>query len=723
MQLLAISARGTEEVVERELTALGAEQVQRERGLVRFEGTLELGYRVVMFARSPSRVLLPIARFGTGDPDALYASIRALAWNDHLGPSDTLAVECVLASDVAGHSRYLVQRTKDAICDYFRAKHGVRPSVDRVSPHVRVHVHVGAGETGVSLDLSGGALHRRGYRSADAADGARPEAPLKETLAAALLLMARWDEHAARGEPLVDLLCGSGTFAIEGALIARDIAPGLLRAERNALSLPGWRGHDAKAFARVLAEARERAQKGRERKIRIVGYDRSAQAIALARKLAGRAAVLDSLQLEVRALDHASAPDGPAGLVLANPPYGERLGDPTELVPLYEQLGDALRRRFIGYSAFVLTGSRLLAKQLGLRAARKIPIWNGPIECRLLELPIASEAPRAEHAPGFRKPSAEAGAFENRLRKNLRSTASWAEREQIECYRLYDADLPEYNVAIDIYGSGDSRHAVLQEYAAPRSIDPEVATRRLRDVRLLLPELLGIDAARVILKVRKRQTQGGQYERRGDSVRLAVREGELSFWVELEGHLDTGLFGDHRVVRKLVAREAEGKSLLNLFAYTCSASVAAAKRGAQTTSVDLSGRYLAWGKENLARNELALTGHRFVQEDALSFLRRDRARYRVVLANPPSYSRSHRMQSDFDVQRDHAELLLAAAARLEPEGVLFFSTHARGFSLAEGLEGRLARDGLVVHEISARAVPKDFARSPFRAYRIGRSRG
>jgi 23S rRNA (guanine2445-N2)-methyltransferase / 23S rRNA (guanine2069-N7)-methyltransferase len=711
MRFTAVTARGTEEVLAGELNALGAVQVEHGRGHLAFEGELSIGYRACMFARSASRILMPIARFEAGgneaDPEALYDGIYSIDWLAHIAPNGTLAVECVAANGVAGHTRFLAQKTKDAICDQLRARKGERPSVDRDRPDVRVHVHLGTSEATISIDLSGEAMHRRSYRTTSTA------APLKENLAAALLIMAGWPERAARREPLIDPLCGSGTFLIEAALIAGDIAPGLLREHHGMLR---WRGHDSQAWDVIEREAKERARSRRDAMPEIAGFDRSDSAVRAARDAALRAKVGDYVRVELQALEGAAPGGRPPGLLITNPPYGERLGTEGELIPLYEQLGDVLKQRFTGWNAFVLTGSPILAKSIGLRPARRTPIWNGPIECRLLEFPIASTPAQPGTVPRWRKPSEESSAFGNRLRKNKKSFASWAAREGIECYRVYDADIPEFNVAIDLYGS----HAVVQEYAAPPSVDPKLAARRLRDVLLVTAEVLELPKEAITLKVRKRQTDGGQYGRQeGTTARQVVKEAGLKLAVSFDDHLDTGLFLDHRQLRALAAEAAQGRSFLNLFAYTCTAGVYAAHAGAtSTTNVDLSSTYLEWGHANYALNAIdtgASRVHRFVQADCLQFLAHSRERFGVIFLNPPSYSRSHRMQGDFVIQRDHAALIRAAAERLEPSGVLFFSTHAQRFELDPTLS-----EALAVEDIHARTVPKDFERSPHAAFRIQR---
>ena len=710
MRLTAVVARGVEVVLARELSALGAASPVPGRGVVTFEGELELAYRACLWLRTASRVLMPLARFGTGNAEAHYSGVRTVPWHEHLAQDGTLAVDCAAGAEVDVHTRFLAQKTKDAICDQLRERTGTRPDVDREQPDVRVHVHVGGEHTTVSLDLGGGALHRRNYRPRETA------APLKETLAAALLLLARWDERAARGEPLFDPLCGSGTIPIEGALIAGDVAPGLHRRHHGTT---GWRGHDAGLWQRLWKEAEQRARDGSAKVPPIFGCDASGDALDTAREAARRAGVSAQLKLERAALAEATAPEGvPPGIVVTNPPYGERLGNASELLPLYEQLGDTFRRRFPGWTAYLLTASPVLAKHVGLRASERHPLYNGALECRLLAYPIDAQAVQGDKPPGWRKPSAEASAFANRLRKNLKTTGKWAEQRKLECYRLYDADVPEYNVAVDRYGP----RVVVQEYAPPRSIDASTAMRRLRDALLVVSEVLEVPRDEVVLKVRRRQVQGGQYERFGaeqeDALPLVVNEQGLRFEVDLGQHIDTGLFPEQRQRRARLAQEAAGKACLNLFAYTCAASVYCAHAGARSvTSVDLSASYLAWGRRNFALNGLDAdpARFRFVQEDCGAFLAQARDRYDLVYLNPPSYSRSHRMREDFEIKRDHPQLIADALRVLAPGGKLYFATHARGFELAAQV-----RERAQVEDLSARLLPRDYARSPFQVFALSR---
>ncbi len=697
VRFFATASRGTEEVLAAELRDIGIPAVEERRGGVEFGGRLEHAYRACLWSRVASRVLLPLASFEVDGPEALYEGVHAIDWTRHVGPERTLAVDAAGGESPAGPSHYVALKTKDAIVDRVREAEGARPDVDTARPDLRINVHLAAARVTVSLDLAGGSLHRRGIGRLAAA------APLKENLAAAILWIAGWPERSTR-EPLFDPMCGSGTILLEAAWMALDMAPGL---ERGRIGAEGWRGHDGALWRRLLAEARDRRDAARGRDVRIAGADASRAAIRITRANLKRAGISPSPGVELRELRDVGPPWPAAGLVVTNPPYGARLGEAGELGPLYELLGDVLRRRFPGWTGWVLSGNPALARRIGLRPASRHVLHNGPIECRLLEIPIAATPVAGERGPAWRRPSEKASAFARRLLANKRRIEEWARREGLTCYRLYDSDLPEYNLSVDWYGGA----VRIEEREPPRKVASEVAARHLRDALGVVPEVLDVDPGEVVLRVRVRRREGEQYERRGDRRRFReVREGDLRFLVNLWDYLDTGLFLDDRLLRRLVRERASGGDFLNLFAYTCAASVAAAAGGARsTTSVDLSGAYLAWGRKNLALNGFRGSAYRFVRADVLRWLSRggDGRRYRTILLAPPTYSTSKAMEEDLDVQRDHGRLLAGSARLLAPDGEILFSTSRKHLVLDEGI-----LSGLFAREITADITPPDFSRRP-----------
>jgi 23S rRNA (guanine2445-N2)-methyltransferase / 23S rRNA (guanine2069-N7)-methyltransferase len=702
LRFFATCPLGLEPLLAEELRGVGAAEVKETRAGVAFAGDLALGYRACLWSRLASRILLQLATFDAPSPEALYDGVRKINWARHLDTDGTLAVDANVWDSAITHSRYAALKIKDAIVDQFRESTGQRPSVDTARPDVRVNLHLDRNVATLSLDLAGESLHRRGYRTEAG------EAPIKENLAAAILLRAGWQKVATDGGTLVDLMCGSGTFLIEAALIAADIAPGLLRPYFGFLR---WKRHDASAWEALLAEARTRRDAGLSRLAPIRGYDADARVVRTARDNVQRAGLQGHIVVAQRELQACTPEPTAPGLVIVNPPYGERLGESPELPALYRELGTQLKKNFPGWRAAVFTGNPDLGKAIGIRAHRMHTLWNGAIECRLLHFEVAEQwfmRSRGE-LPAPEKLSAGAEMFANRLRKNLKHFGRWARRQEISCFRLYDADLHEYNLAVDVYDS-DKRYVHVQEYEAPETIDPKKARERLAEALAVIPEVVEIPREQIFFKLRRRQKGGAQYEKlAGTGEFHEVREGPCRLLVNFTDYLDTGLFLDHRATRAMLGELAKGKRFLNLFCYTASATVHAGLGGAgSTTSVDMSNTYLDWAERNLALNGLAGRGHELIQADVLQWLKASRGRrYGLIFLDPPTFSRSKRMEDTLDVQRDHLELIHDAARLLDPDGLLIFSTNLRRF--------RLDREGLAdltVEDITHRTIPEDFKRNP-----------
>lgn len=501
-------------------------------------------------------------------------------------------------------------------------------------------------------------------------------------------------------------------------MMAADIAPNLKR-ERWGFS--NWQGHVPAIWKKLHEEAQARADAGLARPpLWIRGYEADPRLIQPGRNNIERAGLSDWVKIYQGELaTFEPRPDqNQKGLVISNPPYGERLGDEASLLYLYQNLGERLRQSCLNWEAAVFTGAPELGKRMGLRSHKQYAFWNGALPCKLLLIKVlpdqfvtgsrrqdAAAEPQAGAAPVVEQARLSEGGqmFANRLQKNLKQLGKWAKREGVQCYRLYDADMPEYALAIDLYG--DWVH--VQEYAAPRSIDPEKAQGRLLDALAAIPQALGIDQSRVVVKRRERQSGTRQYERQATQGQfMEVSEGGVKLLVNLTDYLDTGLFLDHRAMRLRIQREAAGKRFLNLFCYTATASVHAAKGGARsTTSVDLSRTYLDWARRNLSLNGFS-DKQKLEQGDVMAWLAEDRGEYELIFIDPPTFSNSKRMEGVFDVQRDHVQLLDLAMARLAPGGVLYFSNNFRKFQLDESLDQRYQ-----VSEISAETIDPDFARN------------
>jgi len=788
-EFLVSSPRGLSDLLARELTGFGAADARERATGVSFSGSLETAYRACLWSRVANRVFLEVARFEVADAEQFYAALRRVDWSAHLGHAPRATAAPTLACDFSGqhptitHTHFGALKLKDAIVDSLRDSCGWRPSIELDRPSVRVHAHANGNQVVVSLDLSGESLHRRGYR------GAAGEAPLKENVAAGVLLRSGWPEMAAAGAEFLDPMCGSGTFVIEAALIAADRAPGL---GRDYFGFLGWAGHDPGVWSRLLEEARERAtvglasaiDRGLEGLIR--GQDRDPAAVRNSRANAERAGVQALVRFDVRSLveaapadraadrqegtdgggdnlgfaagtgaagganarvgsaarepgadstdragasSEAGAPkraDAPIGLVCTNPPYGVRLEDRETARAVHRELGVVLRERFQGWSAAVLTGSPEFGLELGIRAHRTHTVWNGAIECRLLRMRVETGSVREPGRLGKAditslRASPGAQMFANRLAKNLKKLQSWAERNGVSCYRLYDADMPEYAFAIDIYrtvaeppGADELSWLYVQEYAAPAEIELEAVRKRRGEALSTLSDVTGVPAERIRVRTRRKTKRGEQYSKVQDrSDYHVVMESGLKFLVNFEDYLDTGLFLDHRMTRGRLRAAASGKRFLNLFAYTCTASVYAAAGGAASTlSVDMSNTYLNWAQRNFELNGLSPRSNGLIQADCRAWLQdiaraREPDRYDLIFIDPPTFSNSKRMEGVLDVDRDHPELIAGCARLLAPGGLIVFSTNSQRFKLEESLSQRYD-----VRDISAATLPKDFERNP-----------
>ncbi len=699
---IATAPVGAASVLAEELVQFGATDIRERSHDVKFQGTLEVGYRACLWSRTATRVLLSLGSIDASSSKSLYEAVRRMDWRVHVAAGATLACDCSGGNESIRHTIYGSQLLKDAVCDSLRDATGERPNIKPERPDVLLHLHVEGPTALVSVDFSGESLHRRGYR----VEGGR--APLKENVAAAVLLRAGWPVINEMGGLVLDPLCGSGTFLTEAALIAADAAPAL---DREYFGFRGWAGHDAALWDRLCEEARTRRAARTPRRC-ILGSDKDADAVRISLEHAQRAGVSEWLHVEKRVLGEVSRPAGDTGLVVTNPPYGERIGSDAGLTELYTELGQLLRERFKGWQAAILTGNAPLARNLGVYAKRTHRFYNGTIECRLLrfDLNAASEQRPAEavRADWSARPGAQ--MFANRLRKNLKVFDAWAERERIECFRVYDADMPEYAFAIDLYGR-EGRHVYVQEYAAPKTVNEESARERRREVLSVLPDVLSVPVQHVHSRVRKPQKGSEQYEKR-ESVaeRHVVRENGLKFWVNFRDYLDTGLFLDHRIMRQKLREWAQDTDFLNLFCYTGSATVYAAAGGARSTaSVDLSNTYLDWAHENLLLNGFGGNSHELFRQDCLQWLESQAVwgpRFDLIFVDPPTFSNSKRMDGVLDVQRDHAGMIRRSMKLLRPGGRLVFSTNYTRFKFDFDALAEYA-----VTDISAETIPKDFERN------------
>lgn len=749
LELFASCLAGLERPLADELKRLGVKRVRPLGGGVAFFcGAAEV-LRACLWSRLASRVMLVVGRVDARDAEALYAGVRALPWEDVVAAGASLAVRAHGTNDELRNTKFTALKVKDALCDRLRAERGERPDVDAQSPDALVDVRVNDARATVSLDLAGETLHRRTYLPPDAGE----DAALSCGLAAGLLALAGWGGAAAVGGGLVDPACGDGVLVCEAASAACDLAPGLAR-ERWGFF--GWARHDEDAWGALLDEADDRFERGLAAlagtqaadapasaapdlaRVRIAGTATSSPAVARARECVKRAGLR-----QVASIEAAGAEDVPAVArrVAAVAPAG---AEPPLVVASVLRADHAS-----GDAASVADASAFAAACLAAPAGSRFAVAgddDGVAAARFAAEPRVSETlgrgriavqaavfyepPQAAHA--VRVPDPAGGSehvlhvleptsdqFAARLRKNAKERRKWARREGVFCYRVYDADLPDYNVAIDVYeGAGDAQGVTflhVAEYQAPSSVDAGRAQRRFEDVLALAPVVLGVRPDHVFSKVRRRERGGGQYRDAGRRPYVTwTAEDGYRFEVDLSGYLDTGLFLDHRLTREMVGERSRGVRFLNLFAYTGSATVHAAGGGAvETTTVDLSQTYLDWARRNMELNGFTGPEHSFVRADAMAFVtetRRRPLRYDLAFVDPPTFSNSKAMgKRTWDVQRDHAELLIGVSRLLTEGGVAVFSCNLRSFK--PDVE-TLAKYGVALEDVTEATIPHDFERNP-----------
>ncbi|GAA0522349.1 bifunctional 23S rRNA (guanine(2069)-N(7))-methyltransferase RlmK/23S rRNA (guanine(2445)-N(2))-methyltransferase RlmL [Tatumella terrea] len=686
--LFASTGRGLEELLKTELESLGAQDIQLVPGGVHYQGDDKTLYQSLMWSRLASRILLPLGEFGLWSDLDLYVGAQSIPWTELFDSHQGFVVHFNGTNEVIRNSQFGALRIKDAIVDSFTRKNLPRPDVNRDNPDIRIHAWLNKDKVSISLDLSGDALHQRNYRQQTG------QAPMKENLAAAVVMRSGWQP----GTPMIDPMCGSGTLLIEAAMIAADRAPGLNREHWGFLA---WKGHNDALWQEVVSEARARAGRAMQgKKVRFYGFDNDPSVIqraqANARK-AGMNAFITFKQQDVLQLKN-TLPEEEKGTLLSNPPYGERLESEPALIALHSQLGRIVKNEFGGWKLSLFSGSPELLSCLQLRAERQFKAKNGPLDCiqKNYQLMSGASARQGEIAEDYA----------NRLRKNLKKLDKWARQEGIDCYRIYDADLPEYNIAVDRYAD----RVVIQEYAPPKTVDAQKARQRLFDVISATLNVLEIPANRLVLKTRERQRGKSQYQKLSDKGEFfEVKEYNARFLVNLTDYLDTGLFIDHRIARHMLGEMSQGKDFLNLFAYTGSASVHAGLGGARsTTTVDMSRTYLEWAERNLQLNGLSGRAHRLIQSDCLSWLENATETFDLIFIDPPTFSNSKRMEESFDVQRDHPELMRSLKRLLRRGGTIMFSNNKRGFKMDHDA---LAALGLQAQEITQKTLSQDFARN------------
>lgn len=789
MEFYASCPEGFEIALSNELRAMGLCQVRRLKGRVTFAGTQEDAYRACLWSRLASRVFVVLARFDCYTASDLYDGAYDIAWENILAPGATIAIAARGTTDELRNSHFSALRVKDAVCDRLAEVAGRRPSIDVDYPDARIALTLREGRASLQLDLSGDPLFKRLPREAT-----RPGAAhiLRPDYAALMLEQAGWGGAIAAADTtgealaLVDFSCAGGGVELEAVQMLINRAPGLLREHWG---FEGWAQHDADAWNQLISEANARTEAAANRSATIIAADADNSAAEFARRIirksgfaryvrivpAGTPAILDALERD--------------GIVPGVPAQTTLVADTTETsiknTSMLLALAVDLRSSEVFASAHLaaLTRDDMLPRALGTAPADALNVKPNNEDAALLTFAPAGEA---SHAVGSETAGAEASAnaaptpsaatvidlgdgspcpvlvpesdqFARRLRKVAKLRHKWAQREGVTCYRVYDADLPDYSAAIDLYeGSAATpgRWLVIAEYAAPATVDAALAQARMLDILTIAPRILNVDADHVFAKARTRSRGGSQYAKNTQAQAGAhggkaqnnkahgskthggtraggqgtgapapdirtrplplIKEGGLTFAVNFDDYLDTGIFLDHRITRGLVRERARGKRyFLNLFAYTGTATCYAADAGVEeTVTVDLSNTYLDWAERNMELNGFTGREHHFVRADVMRWIadmRQTRNRWDLIFCDPPTFSNSSKMgQRTWDVQRDHVELLIGLSRLLTRDGEAIFSCNLRTFRPDTR---ELARAGVVLTDITAETIPEDFARN------------
>ncbi len=692
---VATCGAGLEKLVKEEIISFGGKEVQTTPGAVKWQATtLASAYRACLWSRFSSRILLQLSLFEADDPEILYQEAGKIDWSRHFSGDTTFAVSCTLVNATLDHSHYASLKIKDAVVDQFRKRTGERPDVDVRKPGFRINLHVEGTVATLALDLSGESLHRRGYRTSAG------EAPLKETLAAAIVHLSGVHTNMSADYCLLDPMCGSGTLLIEAALIVEDSAPGLLRDDFGFMH---WHGHIPKMWETLVNEALEREDKltGGDWPT-IIGYDADPQVVAVARKNIINAGLSERIIVKQRQLARLQPPAA-RGIMFSNPPYGERLSEKEAVKYLYRCLGRVFRKSFSGWQLGFFTANPDLADMLGVSWQERHRLYNGPIKCRLLTAVSTGEEERQEHVWQLQEtdPELPAQDFSNRLRKNCQSLLPWAGENKISCFRVYDADLPDFNIAIDLY----EKWLHVHEYPPPPTIDQDKAKERFSQSLQVIRHLLAVPHSNLFIKTGQKQQRLSGKPQNSIGKLYEVHEGDYRFLVNFTDFVDTGLFPELRGVRALLAEYASGRTFLNLFGYTGTATVAAAMGGATSTrTVDMSGKYLLRARVNLSVNGFGGSLHRFSEADCTQWLQSCRERYGVIFIDPPALARHQKLF--FDLQQDHVRLLQLAMERLTRDGVLVFATDSRKFSMDSGLD-----EEFLIEEITEQVATEDYKRN------------
>ena len=685
-----------------ELLSLGASEVSEGLAGVHLTATSDVMLKAVMWSRLANRIYIKLSSVHCANKKELYNAAMSIDWAKQCQEIPrTVSLKFNGTNKELKNTHFSSQVTKDAICDQLNDEFGIRPKVVKSDGHLSVYLRLKFKQVDIYQDITGHSLHQRGYR------GTNTLAPLKENLAAAVLIRAGWPEAAKNSHNLIDPMCGSGTLLTEGWLMACDMAPNL---NLKSHALFSWIHFDSHKWTQMMLDAEARAALGMENyKGQMIGVDHHKDSIAQANGNLENMPHNKRISFQYQTLDKFRIPPR-NNIIVCNPPYGVRLQ--KNYLSSWIHLRDWLKTKVTDAKAAVLTPDEAKGWLLGFRGTGSYSLLNGaiPIQLRLFNVNKDTQL-NVPEGQLFALP-ASAQMLANRLKKNQNSLNHWLEKEGIEAYRLYDADLPEYAVAIDCY----QNHVHIQEYKAPKTIESKKALAHLNHVMLAVQSVIQPKHEKIHLKTRQIQKDKDQYDKFNEQEdRFVINEQGRKYLVDLEQYLDTGLFLDHRWLRNQVQKISANKKVLNLFSYTGAISVAAAKGNATAvTSVDTSKTYQKWAEENFALNALRNAKHEFVRCDVMKFLQRTKDQFDLIIADPPTFSNSHSRDEDWEVQKDQSVLINACMNLLASDGVLYFSCNFRKFVLDIDIEEKYS-----VEDITKKSFDPDFSNSKIhRCYQI-----
>ena len=684
----------TDDLVADEVERLGLAVKGRQLGWVTAEGSLRDAFRVLLTTQVGDRVVWLLARGEAIAADQFRELLRTIDWNEHLYAGASVRVDVTGKVKWLKDTRFAGQLVMDAIRDQAMIANRSRPEYETDEPAVRIAVRFGRGQVDIGINLNRAPLNQRGYRT----EGG--EAPLRETLAQVMLARLKIDQD--KPSVIIDPCCGSGTILIEACMRLNQIAP---QRQRPSNQLSRWTGLESISWTDLIASERTREI---QTATRFIGFDINPDAVDRARANIERAGLSGQITVEVAEIAELSkvntgVTDTDAVWIVANPPYGTRLGRNEDLVSLYRLLGDRCKEFKKAYLGLV-TSEKELMQALGLRADKKWEMQAGGQRLNIAKFALGLMTEYFE-IQEEKDPPEEIWPLLNRLSKNLKNRSKLLKNNKIDCYRIYDSDLPEYNVVIDQFA--DYLH--IQEYRPPKTVDPKRANHRRQLIRQWVPKHLGISLKHAVYKERFRQSGNSQYEKRDESLCIDVHENGMQFEVNLTTYTDVGLFLDHRPLRRLLLESCRGLRILNLFCYTGALSVAAAKGLARSvTSVDMSKTYLTWAHRNFEKNGLNPKHYQFIRANVLEWVTVDpRAEFDIILLDPPTFSNTKSTEQTLDIQRDHRELIDACRAWLAPRGVIYFSNNFKGFSLDDSVRG-----SYIIEDMTRQSIDADFDRKP-----------